>query len=208
MSAQDFTEIELKLRINKEDIPRFKRQKVIKQHLASKPRTRRLISIYYDTPDLQLVKAGLSLRVRRMSGGWFQSIKTAGSVIKGLHNRMEWEDLLHSGKPDFNKITDPALIEVFANPALQAALKPIFITDVKRTEWQLKLPEGQIELALDIGALVIEHQTKADICEIELELKSGNESQLFEFAKALQKNITLNPENISKAELGYRFYQQ
>lgn len=208
MSSDDFTEIELKLRINKDDIARLKRQKVIKKHLASKPRTRRLISIYYDTPDLQLVKTGLSLRVRRMSGGWFQSIKTAGSAIKGLHNRMEWEDLLHSGKPDFSKITDPALIKVFGNPALQAALKPIFTTDVKRTEWQLMLPKGQIELALDVGALVIEHQTKADIYELELELKSGEEIQLFEFANALQKNIVLTPENTSKAELGYRFYQQ
>jgi triphosphatase len=200
------SEIELKLRIAAGDIPRLRRHPLIRQSIIDRPVTRKLTSIYYDTPHLDLVKAGVSLRVRRMSGGWFQSIKTAGKASNGLHDRQEWEDLLHRGAPDFNKITDPWLRAIFDDASLRAALRPIFTTAVKRTEWQLDTGRGRIEMALDVGHLLIEERALADICEVELELKDGDEDQLFTFAAKLQETIGLQAENTSKAELGYAFY--
>jgi triphosphatase len=200
------SEIELKLRLAASDIPRLRRHRLVRQHCIGRPVSRKLTSIYYDTPHLDLLKAGISLRVRRMSGGWFQSIKTAGKASDGLHDRQEWEDLLHRGAPDFAKITDPWLRTIFDDADLRAALRPIFTTAVKRTEWQLDTGRGHIEMALDIGHLMIEDQALADICEVELELKHGDEDQLFTFADQLQETIALHAENTSKAELGYAFY--
>lgn len=200
------SEIELKLRIAAADIPRLRGHPLVKTHTVGKPITRRLTSIYYDTPQLDLVKSGVSLRVRRMSGGWFQSIKTAGKASGGLHDRQEWEDLLRRGVPDFDKITEPWLRAIFDAPALRAALRPIFTTDVKRTEWQLETDIGQIEMALDVGHLLIDGMARAEICEVELELKAGVPTQLFDFASALQDTIPLHAEDTSKAELGYAFY--
>lgn len=200
------SEIELKLRIAANDIPRLRRHRLVRQHCTERPVTRKLTSIYYDTPDLVLLNAGISLRVRRMSGGWFQSIKTAGKASDGLHDRQEWEDLLQRGQPDFNKITEPALRRIFDDQALRDRLAPIFTTDVKRTEWQLETGHGSIEMALDLGYLVIDGAALADIREVELELKSGKTEQLFDFARQLQQSMDLQAEDTSKAELGYAFY--
>lgn len=200
-------EIELKLRIRAADLPRLRQHPAVRQALVGKAVTRRLTSIYYDTPELALLDTDLSLRVRRMSGGWFQAVKGAGHSLAGLHQRMEWEDIIAHGEPDFSKITDPVLTRVFDNPALRAALRPIFTTDVRRTEWQLCPAEGcDIEMALDLGDLIVGDK-REPICEIELELKAGEPVQLFEFALTLLEDIPLWIENISKAQRGYAYYR-
>ena len=204
-------EIELKLRLNLADVPRLKRSQAIRKFLLGKPRTRKLTSIYYDTPDLELMHAAVSLRVRHMSGKWYQSVKTAGMADAGLHSRLEWEDILKQGKPDFEKICsiDAAdIVSLFSDPALQAKLSPIFSTAVKRTEWQLNIDQSNLELALDIGHVVISGEEVATICELEIELKSGNPEDIQVFAALLKRQFPLREENVSKAQLGYKFYRQ
>ncbi len=186
---------------------RLRRHAAIRQHLTDKPVTRRLVSIYYDTSDLQLLKKKISLRVRRMSGGWFQAVKGSGHSLAGLHQRLEWEDIIAHGHPDFTKITEPSLAKIFADQTLRDALQPIFLTDVKRTEWQLAYEDGTaIEVALDLGRLEIGAHSEP-ISEVELELKKGKAWRLFELAALLQQTIPLQIENISKAERGYRHFQ-
>ncbi|HEX5539651.1 MAG TPA: CYTH and CHAD domain-containing protein [Methylophilaceae bacterium] len=205
-------EIELKLRIAQADIARLRRHAAIKQHLVGKPATRRLVSIYYDTPDLKLLDASISLRVRHMSGGWFQAVKSAGSSIGGLHQRLEWEDIIAKGEPDFSKITEPGLAALFADQQLREALHPVFTTDVRRTEWQLEYQDGSsIEVALDLGELRCNGKGAARpaerIEELEIELKHGKASHVFALALALQAEIPLHIENVSKAQRGYAFYR-
>jgi len=200
-------EVELKLRINPAHVARLRRHPAIVDALIGKPVTRKLTSIYYDTPDLQLLDAHVSLRLRRMSGNWFQAVKAAGSSLAGLHQRMEWEDIIAAGRPDFSKINDPALMPVFASDELRAALQPIFVTEVQRSEWQLTMADGSlIEMALDRGGLRVKEITQP-ICEVELELKSGHASQLFDLALRLQADIPLHIENASKAQHGYAYYR-
>ncbi|MCB5188129.1 CHAD domain-containing protein [Methylobacillus caricis] len=200
-------EIELKLRIAPADIPRLRRHPAIRRTLSGKALTRRLISTYYDTQDLQLLDKRLSLRVRRMSGGWFQAVKAAGHSSAGLHQRLEWEDIIAKGEPDFTKIVDPALTPVFDDPELRKALQPIFTTDMRRTEWQLQYEGSHIELSLDDGLLIAGNHQQP-LIEIELELKQGDIKHLFELALALQDNIPLTIENASKAQRGYAYYRQ
>ncbi|MCB5189167.1 CHAD domain-containing protein [Methylobacillus arboreus] len=199
-------EIELKLRIAKADIPRLRRHASIRKHIAEKAITRRLVSTYYDTDDLQLFDQRVSLRVRRMSGGWFQAVKAAGHSLAGLHQRLEWEDIISRGEPDYTKITDPSLIPIFDQPALRQALRPIFTTDMRRTEWQLNYHGSHIELSLDDGLLIVGDKQQP-LIEIELELKQGNIAHLFALALELQADIPLSIENVSKAQRGYAYYR-
>ena len=200
-------EIELKLRISPADAARLRQHPLILSHLREPPVTRKLNSIYYDTPDLALLDAGISLRVRRMAGGWFQAVKAAGHSSAGLHQRMEWEDIIAAGHPDFSKITEPALTRIFDQPSLRQELAPIFTTDVRRTEWHLVWDNGDhVELALDIGHLVV-GAAREPIREIELELKAGETRRLFELALALQNDLRLELENVSKAQRGYAHYR-
>lgn len=200
-------EVELKLRIRAADIPRLKQHPALTGNLLEAPVTRKLTSIYYDTPDLALLDAGLSLRVRRMAGGWFQAVKAAGHSLAGLHQRMEWEDIIAHGAPDFSKIVDPALTRVFDDAALRRTLLPIFTTDVHRTEWQLQTPDGShVEVALDLGKLIA-GGAREPIREIELELKDGHPASLFRLALALMEAMPLWLENVSKAQRGYVHYR-
>jgi len=207
-------EIELKLRISQADSQALFTHSTIQESSVSPPQTRRLVSVYYDTLSLQLLDAGISLRVRHIDGGWFQAVKSTGSSMAGLHQRMEWEDIITGSEPDFSKIIDTELATIFANHELRQALKPIFTTDVSRTEWQLTYESSQIELALDMGKLIIHSSSnmaitaaESDISEIELELKRGKPGDVFDMAIVLQQDIALTIENTSKAEYGYAHFR-
>ena len=198
------SEVELKLRIAPQDTHLLAQHPWVLSHLREPPITRMLTSIYYDTPDFKLKQAHTSLRVRHMQGMWFQAVKSAGVVKDGLHSRMEWEDKLEAGKPDFTKIMRTEMAHFFADTSLQSELRPIFTTTMERTEWQLTLPNGWIEMSLDIGEITTPLNTQCmPICEVELELKQGDANQLKAFAQKLQQDITLTEENTSKAGFGY-----
>lgn len=199
-------EVELKLRIRPSDAARLRKHPAVTRATCAGPLTRKLTSIYYDTPQLALLDAGLSLRVRRMGEQWFQAIKAAGNSLAGLYQRMEWEDIIASGAPDFSKITDPALAPLFDDTSLRAALQPIFTTEVRRSEWQLMINGSRIELALDQGYLIVDGH-REPISEIEMELKDGRGAQLFQFALELSDDLPLWIENVSKAQRGYAHYR-
>lgn len=201
------SEIELKLSINSNDAALLRNHLAIATACICKPVTRKVITIYYDTFDQKLLDAGVSLRVRRMSGRWLQSVKATGNSLAGLHQRMEWEDFIAADHPDFTKITDPALIKLFVDKKLRSELRPIFRTEVQRSEWQLAFDNGdKVELALDLGQLIA-GQNNEPISEIELELKSGNVGCLFDLALEMQKVIPVSLENVSKAQRGYAYYR-
>jgi inorganic triphosphatase YgiF len=59
-----------------------------------------------------------------------------------------------------------------------------------------------VEVALDIGQIEAGHKT-TPICELELELKAGPPSALFEIARQIASTLAVLPANISKAERGF-----
>lgn len=201
------TEVELKLSLDRKDVARLRSHPAIVTACVGKPVTHELISIYYDTPALKLQDAGISLRVRHVSGRWLQTLKAAGRSVAGLHQRMEWEDVITVDHPDFTKILDPVLIKLFADRELRDALTPIFRTEVRRQVWQLVFDNGdKIELALDLGKLVA-GKSRESISELELELKAGSAGRLFDLALELQKVVSVKLENISKGRRGYAYYR-
>lgn len=200
-------EVELKLSINSKDAQRLKLHPTVVAASINKPIARKIITIYYDTPDLKLFDAGISLRLRRVSGRWIQSVKAVGNSLAGLHQRMEWESVVENGHPDFTAVLDPDLTKLFVDQKLREDIKPIFQTKVQRNEWQLDFGSGdRVELVLDIGELVAGEKHEP-ISEIELELKSGKTGCLFDLALELQKVIPLRLENHSKSQNGYAYYR-
>ncbi|MDP1856410.1 MAG: CHAD domain-containing protein [Candidatus Nitrotoga sp.] len=195
-------EIELKLTIDSAHVKRLRRHPVLKSMVQGKPRRHKLYSIYFDTPEQDLLQAGFTLRLRRISGCWVQTVKGGGSEEGGLHHRNEWEWPVRSGKPEPAPSTapDPALL---LTPKLLARLRPIFVTDFWRTAWQLRTAQGaEIELALDQGEAHAGNRCQA-ISEVELELKAGEATSLFEVALAIQKQVPFWVEDLSKAQRCY-----
>ena len=68
-------EIELKLAFDPADAPRILAHPIIEAAHAA-PKRRELITIYYDTGDETLRKAGVFLRVRATGDGYVQTVKT------------------------------------------------------------------------------------------------------------------------------------
>lgn len=195
-------ETEMKLTIAATDVEKFKQAAVIAQYAKQAPEHKRLVSTYFDTSDLLLLKSGFILRIRERKGILEQTIKSANPSKEGLHQRSEWHHPLTTMQPDISQIPDEQIIA-----SLQAGnkkLMPIFVTDFIRDSWELILENGSsIELALDQG-LVICGKLKEPICEVELELLAGDVAAVFEITKLLQQEVNLFPEDQSKAERGYR----
>jgi inorganic triphosphatase YgiF len=63
-----------------------------------------------------------------------------------------------------------------------------------------------VEVALDLGHIDAGGKS-APICELELELKAGQTSALFDIARELARTLAILPAHLSKAERGYRLAQ-
>ena len=201
-------ETELKLAILPEHARQLQRHHLLKQLAAEKPHSEALESTYFDTPDLYFRRHGASLRVRHTaSRGWLQTLKGTALPTAGLQARDEWETSLTGSTPDLAALR--ALLKKdrhwvrLLRRASHRCLVPLFVTQVKRRSWMLRLPEGDlVELALDSGKIVHANLAK-DISELELELKSGNAAHLYDFALSLQELVPLRINNTSKAERGF-----
>ncbi len=195
-------ETELKLRISPEQLARLKRHALLKAHQVTRPVTRRLYNIYYDTPKLELHESGMALRLRRAGRQWLQTLKGGGSVKAGLHQRNEWEVPVRGAALDFSASQSAEWDQHLPKP-LRKKLQPVFVTDFFRSSRMLLWQDAQIELCMDQGGVRTE-QRGMPICELELELKSGQPQQLFELALAILDVVPFELEVVSKAEQGYR----
>jgi inorganic triphosphatase YgiF len=194
-------ETELKLRIAPEQLARLKRHSLFKTHQITAPVTLRLHNIYFDTPKLELHKRKMALRLRRVGGKWIQTLKGGGSVKAGLHERFEWEVPVPSAKLDFAGL-DAVVWDEHLPPSLREKLKPVFVTDFFRSSRLIHWQGTVIEVCMDHGCVKTEEYS-TPICELELELKSGDPRQLFELALAILAIASFELEVVSKAEQGF-----
>jgi inorganic triphosphatase YgiF len=153
---------------------------------------------YFDTEDLALNKSHAALRIRKSQYGYKQTLKNKGKAVAGLHQRGEWE--YEIDQPEVNWSLFPAELNI--DEKLKNAIKPIFNTDFTRHVWIKKYGKSEIELVLDQGFI---HNPKKSysLCEVELELISGQAEDLFAFAQELAALLPLVPCDINKAERGY-----
>ena len=175
-----------------------------------------LANVYYDTRDQALARNRAALRVRSQGSQWLQTLKTAAVSTSGLSARNEWEVPLQN---------DALSVDAFvANNAAEAAdyvrphaapLAPLFHTDFTRRLWHVGAEGGEIEIALDAGAILIPGtQAREPIDELELEWKPATGSTLSEDAIAVRLHgwtqtlrdavPDLAPLDISKAQRGYQ----
>ncbi|MEO8040076.1 MAG: CHAD domain-containing protein [Betaproteobacteria bacterium] len=197
------TETELKLAIAPEDMGRFAKCTALAAATRSKPVTRTVYSVYYDTPERDLVRRGMALRLRKVAGRWVQTLKTAGTAQAGLHQRGEFEAPAAAQLLNFVALSATPAAALFADAELRARLRPMFVTEFKRTARLVEIHPGELaELCVDRGSIT-GGANRAAISEIELELKAGAAEHLFDFADLLLAEVPLRLDNASKAERGY-----
>ncbi len=205
-------EIELKLAVPTADPSQLAQRLASTALLARRKATvRHLHNVYFDTPDQQLHQARIALRIRRVGSDahpqWLQTLKMGGSNDSALSQRGEWETEITQGALDWQALAATPWPELDPDGTLFQALAPCFITRFDRTSWQVRQRDGSaVEVALDVGQVVAGAHS-APICELELELLSGQPAALFDIARTLARTLAVLPANISKAERGYALAQ-
>jgi inorganic triphosphatase YgiF len=149
---------------------------------------RRLRSVYFDTPSLDLKSAGFVLRVREDGAQRIQAVKQANG---SLFTRHEWETTLGAEPLDFSAI-DATPLGARLGRRRRENLAPAFEVDVWRAKREIEFEGARIEAALDEGEVRTVGQRTA-IRELELELVSGDPAALFALARSLSAaNPTLS----------------
>lgn len=198
-------ETELKLAARIGDLPAVRRAlEAMAAEPGAAPRASRarLVSTYYDTPDHALARRGSSLRVRRCGRHFVQTLKAAGVPGDSALARGEWEDEVKGERLDPQATRTGA----FLSPEIADQLRPLFRTEVSRVTIPLAPePATRIEAAIDRGRIHNGEKAPPEpISEVELELKSGAPTALYDVALKLLHIAPLRLERLSKAERGYR----
>ena len=195
-------EIELKLAVAPEHVERLKRHPIFRTLKQARGSTKHLVSVYYDTPAFELLRKAVALRVRKVGQRRIQTIKRTPEPGQSPIARREWEKPIKGDSPDLSQVEDPELRRLIEPHAQHGALRPVFVTDVRRQIWPIRIGASEIECALDVGEIKANGKT-SPVCEVELELISGTSSKLFELARRLNRTVPLRIEYTSKAERGY-----
>lgn len=197
-------EVELRLDLDPKQAEHMLELPVLRDCVSGAVSRRHLRTIYFDTPDLRLHRGGVALRVREDEGDWIQTLKAQGVASAGLFDRPEIEWRVPGPEPEPALLAEAGLPWVTRAEELRggAALAPVLETRVQRMTVPLGWRGSEIELAIDTGYTEARDQRVA-ICEVELELRSGDATHLYDFALALAEHVALHPSIESKSARGY-----
>ena len=156
---------------------------------------------YFDTPDFDLAKNDMAYRVRKDGCRWVAALKWKGHSEGALHMREEINVPVND---------DKAAPEVFGESEIGAELmrvigeKPLYSmleTRFHRRRFRIDTGTGIFELSVDEGFIVTPYGEEP-ISEVEIELFSGETSELQELGEKLQKKYDLEKEERSKYSRG------
>jgi inorganic triphosphatase YgiF len=143
----------------------------------------------------------MALRVRQDRRRWIQTLKAPVAGQPGLQTFRELEGQVPSCQPILAKVGDRALAGELRR-GIWPRLQPLFQTDIERTAWRLPFRGSEIELALDKGRIRAGDREEP-VRELEIELKSGNRSALFEAAEEILQVVPFRLGHVTKAARGY-----
>jgi triphosphatase len=169
-------------------------------------RRRKVRSLYYDTADERLRRAGVALRLRCDGGRWMQTLKAELGLHGALAVRGEWDTDLARRTLELSAFPRDEILAVTGIDLhrLETPLRPLFETQFVRCSAIVPLGRnGRGELCIDRGH-VIARGRKEPISELEVELKAGTPLELISFLERIADPLALELEVQSKAERGYR----
>ncbi|HEY4043342.1 MAG TPA: CHAD domain-containing protein [Rhodopila sp.] len=192
-------EIELKFLVN-DDAFKTIRQATLLGYDAGRGAACRLHSTYFDTERGDLRRHRIVLRMRRQDSRHVLTLKWEGRAGSSTFERGELE------APAPSSLPDPALLGAAVEAEIMRVtegrpLQPVFATDIKRVVHRVAVGVSKIEAAFDTGFIVCGVQ-KTPVREIELELKAGEPTDLYQLGLSLAANFPVRLGIITKAERG------
>lgn len=189
MTKQHKSEVEqeLKISLSIEDL-----EKVFKEFSSEVSKGdiehKYLPRAYFDTPDLEMYDAGVSVRVQYKPGkkgklgSHEQTVKfelppDPAKVADALY-RKECKDLVEGAQPDLELVHDADAAEKI-KPFKNKSLKHIFTAAIERRYFNVEAGKGkewgEVELAFDVGEISLPDTGDSQkFAEIEIEVKDGS----------------------------------
>ena len=190
-------ELEIKLSVAQPDLDRAV-DWLLGQPNTYESETLQLGNTYYDTPDGDLNRHKIALRIRKVGDRHIQTLKTRGEFVDGAHRRQEWEWPLIGTTLNMGLIADTPV----GQSVNLAELQPVFETNFQRRVVMIEQGESLVEVAIDSGEIVAGGQSHP-LSEVEFELKAGDASLLLAWARRLADEVPVFLNLVSKAEQGY-----
>jgi triphosphatase len=170
------------------------------------PGARGLVSTYFDTQDRTLNKRRIALRVRRSGrAAPLIGVKWPPNSNSDTFSRGEIEARGRSGVLDLALLGEDVAAEL-REIIGDRSLEPQFETRIKRRTRLVVAGAAQIEIAFDDGEIVAGDR-RARVTEVELELKSGDATALYDLAARAVEALPFRLDVTSKSERGFRLVE-
>lgn len=170
----------------------------------------KLTNTYFDTKDRSLKAKGTSIRVRLYESEdgerYEHTVKFGGTVVNGLHQRYEWNVDIDDDSFDVDKFKaasvrsddDPSeILDEALGDVKTEDLVALCSTYCERTTYTFGFGDSIMEACFDIG-YISSGDLKEEICELELELESGDVVDLKDMAQFIIDNTDAQLFNDSK----------
>lgn len=165
---------------------------------------------YFDTDDYILSKNDIAFRVRMEGTRIVASLKWKGASVDGLHTREEInvpvkdEACFILPDPEIFKESDIGreMIALVAGKPLHSLLETRFL----RSRLRVDTGKSICEVAIDEGEIVTDFGN-LPICEMEIELFSGDQEDVLRIGKAIADKYQLTAENRSKYARGLKLLE-
>lgn len=193
-------EVEIKLQLESRRRAALLRAPALRR---ARPERLALLALYFDTPDGDLARHEMALRLRREEGRWMQTLKAGRGGAGGLHARGEWEFATEGPVLDLARFHDTPLADLAHASHLHETLVEAFRVDVRRTRWTIGRGASRVEVVLDQGE-VRREADRTPILEVEIESKGSDPHALFDLAQRLVEHVPMRPSPVTKARRGHR----
>lgn len=162
-------------------------------------------SAYFDTEDNILLKNDVAFRVRMEGGKVVASLKWNGKSSAGLHKREEVNVPVDDPacflepSPEIFKESEQGadMMTLVGEKRLHSILEMNFV----RKKVRIDYGESIMELAIDTGE-ILTNDGELPICELEIELFSGEEEDVKSLGRIVSEKYALKPLNASKYARG------
>jgi triphosphatase len=168
---------------------------------TTKTTRRTLRSVYFDTLTWDLRKQRMLLRVRKARNAHAMGLKWSRAREDGTLSNSQIDVRVPSLDPAIALFGEEIATEL--NHVIDGQpLEQKFETKIRRRLHFHNLAHSLIEVAFDEGFVVFGDR-RQPLTEIELELKAGEETALYDFAVRLADALPMRLEMMSKAERGF-----
>ncbi len=199
----------VRFELGAEEAARLAQSPYLVAHTAGEPVSREIVSLWFDTPERELLERGVAVRIDRERERRVQAVTLGDGRAADAQGApageatSEWHTDLVGDGPAPGVLPEGPARELLLRPDVEARLAPVFSATHSREERRIRLPRGgDARLVLETGELSAGSRTLPFRLGT-LELLAGREAQLYQLALRLHREC---PFRLAEADLAARGY--